>query len=113
MSSSLPSNDPSITSPPSQPDDRSAPAPKTSSALTTGSSNSASSTSTNATTEAVVEPEKCEIDGSGIVRKKMAKLLEGKEQEWTAVVEKQKAGPLQLLDLPMDILKEIVKEVRF
>jgi len=45
----------------------------------------------------------------GIVRKKLSKLLKGKEDEWTAVA--QKKGPLQLLDLPMDILKEIVKEV--
>ncbi|KAL9046210.1 MAG: hypothetical protein Q9214_000895 [Letrouitia sp. 1 TL-2023] len=37
------------------------------------------------------------------------KLLKGKEKEWTATVEKDR--PLQLLDLPLDILKEIVKEV--
>lgn len=40
---------------------------------------------------------------------RLAKLLQGKEKEWAAVAEKQ--GPLQLLDLPVDILKEIVKEV--
>lgn len=40
----------------------------------------------------------------------LSKLLHGKEKEWAAVAEKQ--GPLQLLDLPVDILKEIVKEVR-
>lgn len=39
----------------------------------------------------------------------ISNLLKDKEQEWSAVVEKK--GPLQLLDLPMDILKEIVKEV--
>lgn len=39
----------------------------------------------------------------------ISNLLKHKEQEWSAVVEKK--GPLQLLDLPMDILKEIVKEV--
>jgi hypothetical protein len=43
-------------------------------------------------------------------RTKISNLLKDKEQEWTAVVEKK--GPLQLLDLPMDVLKEIVKEVR-
>jgi hypothetical protein len=47
--------------------------------------------------------------GDGFVRKKLSKLLKGKEEEWTAVA--QKKGPLQLLDLPMDVLKEIVKEV--
>lgn len=47
--------------------------------------------------------------GDGFVRKKLSKLLKGKEEEWTAVA--QKKGPLQLLDLPVDVLKEIVKEV--
>lgn len=42
-------------------------------------------------------------------RSSISNLLKDKEQEWTAVAEKQ--GPLQLLDLPVDILKEIVKEV--
>jgi hypothetical protein len=45
----------------------------------------------------------------GGIRKKLSKLLKGKEEEWTAVA--QKKGPLQLLDLPMDVLKEIIKEV--
>ena len=40
----------------------------------------------------------------------VAKLLKGEEKEWTAVAEKK--GPLHLLDLPVVILKEIVKEVR-
>jgi hypothetical protein len=44
------------------------------------------------------------------VRSKISNLLKDKEQEWTAVVKKKK-GPLQLLDLPLDVLKEIVKEV--
>ena len=47
--------------------------------------------------------------GDGIVRKKLFKLLKGKGEEWAAVARKK--GPLKLLDLPMDILKEIVKEV--
>lgn len=42
-------------------------------------------------------------------RSSISNLLKDKEREWAAVV--QKNGPLQLLDLPMDILKEIVKEV--
>jgi hypothetical protein len=43
-------------------------------------------------------------------RRKMAKLLGVKEDEWTAVAKRK--GPLRFLDLPMDILKEIVKEVK-
>ncbi|TKA61921.1 hypothetical protein B0A49_09337 [Cryomyces minteri] len=39
----------------------------------------------------------------------MSRLLKGKDKEWAAVVEKK--GPLQLLDLPVDVLKEIIKEV--
>ncbi len=42
---------------------------------------------------------------------KISSLLKEKEQEWAAVVKKK--GPLRLLDLPMDVLKEIVKEVGF
>ena len=41
----------------------------------------------------------------------MAKLLKGKDKEWAAVVDKK--GSLQLLDLPVDVLKEIIKEVRY
>lgn len=40
---------------------------------------------------------------------KMAQLLKDKEKEWAAAIEKK--GPLQLLDLPVDVLKEIIKEV--
>ena len=43
----------------------------------------------------------------------LSKLLQDKEQEWAAVTQKkEEKGPLQLLDLPMDVLKEIVREVR-
>lgn len=42
----------------------------------------------------------------------LARLLEQKAQEWTAVVEmKERKGPLQLLDLPIDVLKEIIHQV--
>ncbi|SLM39943.1 hypothetical protein LPUS_10611 [Lasallia pustulata] len=44
-----------------------------------------------------------------LVKAKAAKLLKGKEKEWESMV--QRARPLQLLDLPVDILKEIIKEV--
>lgn len=40
---------------------------------------------------------------------KVARLLKGKEKNWAAAAEKE--GPLQLLDLPLDILKIILKEV--
>ncbi|EKG10480.1 Armadillo-like helical [Macrophomina phaseolina MS6] len=36
----------------------------------------------------------------------LTKLLNGKEKEWTAIAEKK--GPIQLLDLPVDILKAII-----
>jgi hypothetical protein len=54
------------------------------------------------------------IDEAGLrvdatIQRKLSKLLKGREEEWTAVAKKD--GPLQLLDLPMDVLKEIVKEV--
>ncbi len=39
----------------------------------------------------------------------LARHLQGKVKEWTAVVEKN--GPLQLLDLPVDILREIVNHI--
>jgi hypothetical protein len=39
----------------------------------------------------------------------LARLLHGKEKEWSAIAEKN--GPLQLLDLPIDILKEIVNHI--
>ena len=39
----------------------------------------------------------------------MIQLRTGKEKAWAAIVHKK--GPLQLLDLPMDVLKDIIKEV--
>lgn len=56
--------------------------------------------------EALEKPGKANVDA----RTKISSLLKDKEREWAAVAEKK--GPLQLLDLPMDVLKEIVKEVR-
>ena len=40
---------------------------------------------------------------------KMRNLLKSKAEEWSAVMKRKKT--LQLLDLPLDILKDIVKEV--
>lgn len=42
-------------------------------------------------------------------RAKMMQLLKGKAKAWTAVAQRER--PLQLLDLPMDTLKDIIKEV--
>ncbi|KAK7540520.1 uncharacterized protein J3D65DRAFT_237967 [Phyllosticta citribraziliensis] len=42
-------------------------------------------------------------------RDAISKLLNGKEKEWTAIAEKK--GPLRLLDLPVDILKEIINHL--
>jgi hypothetical protein len=39
----------------------------------------------------------------------LAKLLKGKEKEWSSVAEKK--GRLQLLDLPVDILREVINHV--
>ncbi|CCU76824.1 F-box domain-containing protein [Blumeria hordei DH14] len=52
--------------------------------------------------------EKC---GKGKIdpRAKISDLLKDREIEWTAIVAKK--GPLQILDLPIDILKLIVKEI--
>lgn len=46
---------------------------------------------------------------SAVIEEKAARLLKGKERERESVV--QGVRPLQLLDLPVDILKEIIKEV--
>ena len=40
---------------------------------------------------------------------KISELLKGKEEEWTAVA--KRGGPLRILDLPLDLLREILREV--
>ena len=50
-----------------------------------------------------------EKKGASTQEQVISKLLQGKEKEWSAVAEKN--GNLQLLDLPVDILKEIVNHV--
>lgn len=42
-------------------------------------------------------------------RRTMSRLLKGKGKEWNGIAEK--SGPLQLLDLPIDVLKEIINQV--
>jgi hypothetical protein len=113
MTTSLPSPDLSLSDTASQPDEQPATVPKT----------SAASQQTNDMKLGLAD----EVEGfhvgmldagehdktrKGAIdpRAKISSLLKDKEKEWTAVVENRK-GPLQLLDLPMDVLKEIVKEV--
>ena len=47
------------------------------------------------------------------IHSELVRKLWEKEKLLPSVVEKRKKGPLQLLDLPMDVLRDIVKEVRF
>ncbi len=113
MTTSLPSPDLAFSDTASQPDEHLVSIPKTSAAsqptsgmkstdLSDDSDGYQMGTPGSATSES---GKKTSIDP----RSKLSSLLKDKEQEWTAVVEKK--GPLQLLDLPMDVLKEIVKEV--
>lgn len=39
----------------------------------------------------------------------VSRLLKGKEKEWSCITERK--GPLRLLDLPVDILREIINQV--
>ena len=41
----------------------------------------------------------------------MSKYLKEKEREWSEVAKKE--GPRRLLDLPLDVIQDILKEVRF
>jgi hypothetical protein len=110
MTANLPSPDLALSDTASQPDDQPIAIPKTSAA-----SQPTNDIKPNGYTneplmspnepEALERPERTGIDA----RTKISNLLKDKEQEWTAVMEKK--GPLKLLDLPMDVLKEIVKEV--
>jgi len=60
------------------------------------------------TQEASVEGQEDNVAAK--TRAKLSNLLKGKEKEWAAA--RRKDGPLELLDLPLDILKCIIKEVR-
>jgi hypothetical protein len=111
MTTGLPSPDLAFSDTASQPDDQLVSIPKTSAA--TQPSNDLKSSDPGAghqmaTSESATPSEKGQKTGVD-VRTKISNLLKDKEQEWTAVVKKK--GPLQLLDLPLDVLKEIVKEV--
>jgi hypothetical protein len=110
MTTSLSSPDLTFSDTASQPDEQPLSTPKT--AAATQPSNdlkpSELGTGDKMTTPELATDEK--IRKSDIDAKtKISNLLKDKEQEWTAVVAKE--GPLHLLDLPLDVLKEIVKEV--
>jgi hypothetical protein len=53
------------------------------------------------------QPE-CSPQAQEAAKERIARLLDGKEREWSAVIEKK---PLNLLDLPVDILKEIIQHL--
>ncbi len=57
----------------------------------------------------VVEINKAEPEA---IQSELARKLREKEEMLASVVEKRKKGLLQLLDLPVDVLRDIVKEVR-
>ncbi|KAF1987637.1 hypothetical protein K402DRAFT_462525 [Aulographum hederae CBS 113979] len=50
-----------------------------------------------------------ESGADATVKTGVARLLKGKEKEWAAVTNKQ--GPLRFLDLPVDILREIISHL--
>lgn len=111
MTTSLPNPDLSLSDTASQPDDQLVSVPKTSAAAQPSNHLKPSGVGSDHHQMATPEcpaPEKVERP-SFDARTKISNLLKDKEQEWTAVAERK--GPLRLLDLPMDVLKEIVKEV--
>jgi len=114
MTTSLPSPDLAFSDTASQPDEHLLSIPKTSAACQASNDMKASDLSDDSDsyhmgTPASVASDKMEKPGSLDARAKISNLLKDKEQEWRAVAERK--GPLRLLDLPMDVLKEIVKEV--
>ena len=114
MTTSLPSPDLALSDTASQPDEQINTGPKTSAAcqqsneMKSGLGDDVDGSQMGATDSGEHDKtRKTTIDP----RAKISSLLKDKEKEWTAVVENRR-GPLRLLDLPMDVLKEIVKEVR-
>lgn len=115
MTTSLSSPDLAFSDTASQPDEHQVSIPKTSAASQSTSGMKSTDLSDDSDgyqmgmgTPASVASEPAKKTGID-PRTKMSHLLKDKEQEWAAVAEKK--GPLRLLDLPMDVLKEIVKEV--
>jgi hypothetical protein len=114
MTTNLPSPDIAFSDTASQPDEQQVAIPKTSAAFQSSIDMKSTDHSDDSDAYQMDTPESStsgKIQQTTIdAKSKISSLLKDKEQEWAAVVEKK--GPLQLLDLPMDVLKEIVKEVR-
>lgn len=107
MTAHVPPPDPQLDEIVSQSDELSSSCPKTSAAAQLSESMTLPDRVSGSAMALSISPsEKAGMDA----RSKISNLLKEKEQEWTSVVEKRN-GPLRLLDLPMDILKEVVKEV--
>lgn len=115
MTTSLPSADAVNSDTASQPDETLVHIPKTCAASQAPNDMKATDLSEDSDacyqtgTPASMASDKVEKQGLD-ARTKISKLLKDKEQEWTQVLERRE-GPLRLLDLPLDVLKEIVKEV--
>lgn len=113
MTTNLPGPDVALSDTASQPDDQLVNIPKTSAASQPCHDMTAAEVSDDSDGSPFDTPgsgasqkmEKADIDA----RATISNLLKDKEREWAAVAAKK--GPLKLLDLPLDILKEIVKEV--
>lgn len=113
MTTSLPSPDLSLSDTASQPDEQPATVPKTSAACQqTSDMKFGLPDDVEGSQAGLSDYGEHDKTRKGAIdpRAKISSLLKDKEKEWTAVVENRK-GPLRLLDLPMDVLKEIVKEV--
>lgn len=110
MTSTLPSPDLPLSDTASQPEDQPVSIPRTSAAAqpSNGLEPTGVASDHKMATPGCQPFEKVERAGFD-AKTKISNLLKDKEKEWTAVAERK--GPLRLLDLPMDVLKEIVKEV--
>jgi hypothetical protein len=104
MAASFPNPEMPLSDAASQPDDQLLSIPKTSSSIQSSNDIMTPEQSSDDEMSAVETPQNNVAD----VRTKISHLLKDKEQEWTALARKE--GPLRLLDLPLDVLKEIVKE---
>ncbi len=115
MTANLPNPDVVLSDTASQPDDQPVNIPKTSALSQPPHNMTSADLSDDSDGYQMQTPDSGASQKTGKLnvdaRTTLSSLLKDKEQEWTAVMEKK--GPLRLLDLPMDVLKEIVKEVSF
>lgn len=113
MTTNLPGPDVALSDTASQPDDLLVNIPKTSAAfqpshdMTTMEVSDDSDVSPFDTPDSLASQKMENTENDA--RATISNLLKDKEREWAAVAAKK--GPLKLLDLPLDVLKEIVKEV--